>query len=255
MPTVRKPKASPRSSSPAAPKPRAEKKARAAKSAALPTSAARAALDRATTEIKRLQKDSARNAWAIGRRLAQVAELQLHRARGFENLVDYSDKVLGLGAGTAFQFMRIAKAFSEEVAATFGTEKLDRALAYIAHTPEDEEPSDIPKLKIRIPGDGDAAAVEKPFAEVTVAELRRAVQGASPEPKNPKKKRTADLPGLAAGALDRAERALDKAVGRAAARTATVTARPDGDQVLIEVRGIPLAKASAAFKALASALK
>jgi hypothetical protein len=47
--------------------------------------------------------------------------------------------------------MRIAQAFSETVVATFGAEKLDRALHYVAATPARETPKEIPNLKIRVP--------------------------------------------------------------------------------------------------------
>jgi hypothetical protein len=58
-----------------------------------------------------------------------VAEFQLHKAGGFDTLDRYAEEVLDPTRGTAFQYMRVATAFSEEVAATFGPEKLDRALA------------------------------------------------------------------------------------------------------------------------------
>ena len=123
------------------------------KRAPLPVKAARAALDRATQDIKKLQRGSSRNAWAIGRRLAMVSELGLHRARGYASIEDYAEKQLELAAATANLYMRVAEAFSETMTATFGTEKLDRALRYIAATPEPEQPSDIPKLRFRIPTD------------------------------------------------------------------------------------------------------
>jgi hypothetical protein len=70
--------------------------------AALPAAAAKAALDRATQDINKLQKGSSKNAWAIGRRLVQVADLELHKARGFARIDDYAEKQLKISADAAF---------------------------------------------------------------------------------------------------------------------------------------------------------
>ncbi|MBI4510751.1 MAG: hypothetical protein HY698_14040 [Deltaproteobacteria bacterium] len=219
----------------------------------LPGPAARAALDRATTEIRRLQKDASRNYWVIGRRLLQVGELSLHRARGFATIQEYAEKTLGLAKYATFQYIRVASAFSAEVAALFGPEKLDWALRYIARTPEEEGPSDIPTLKIRIPASGEDPAVEKPFEEITLAELRLAVTGA--RPKGFMRKKPAEpFPEQIVASLAKAEKALDKVVGRAQAKAAELGARNGQDgEVLIEVRGIPAERARAAFRALAGA--
>ncbi len=86
----------------------------------------------------------------IGRKLVQVAEFELHKARGFKSLEQYAESELALSRDSALLYTRVAQAFSETVAATFGPEKLDRALRYIAATPEDEKLADIPKLKILV---------------------------------------------------------------------------------------------------------
>ena len=221
--------------------------------ATLPRKAARAALDQATATIKRLQKDAIRNYWTIGRRLAQVAGLKLHEARGFTTLVEYAEGVLGLTGGTAFQYMRVATAFSEEVAAAFGVEKLDRALRYIAATPADESPEEIPDLQIDIPGEEGEPARKKRFAEVTIAELRRAVQRVR-EQRTPRR-RGPELPERATEVVSRANKALDRAVGRKRQGGADVTARVKEDGVWIDVRGIPLDLVAAVFRALAVAVK
>jgi hypothetical protein len=227
---------------------------------ALPATAAKAALDRATRDIKRLQKSSSKSAWTIGRRLAQVAELGLHRSRGFASIDQYADKQLGISADRAFLYMRIAQAFSENVAETFGTEKLDRALRYIAATPENEAPSDIPKLKYRVATEAGDGFTEKSFEQVTISDLRAAVlreRAGSADARRRGKKASVPkwLDEEAADAIDKSNRALDKAVGRSIASTADVTARRDGKSVLIDVRGVPLGRANAAFKAIATALK
>jgi hypothetical protein len=175
MPATRKPKS---------PTPKAAPRKRA-KAGALPSpfdpKAAREALGRETKAITRLQKDAARNAWQIGRRLTQVVQLELHGAGGFDSIEAYAEQALGIARTTTFQYMRVSQAFSEEVVATFGLEKLDRALAYIAKTPEVEAPTDIPQLAIRVPS-ASGGVVEKPFAQVTIPELRRAAQREADRP-------------------------------------------------------------------------
>jgi hypothetical protein len=225
--------------------------------AALPAAAARAALDRATKDIKKLQKSASRNSWAIGRRLAQVAELELHKSRGHSSIDAYAEKELKLTRDTAFLYMRVAQAFSETLAATYGTEKLDRALRYIAATPEDEKPADIPKLKFPIPSEDGKTVQNKSFEQVTISDLRRATEHQrSGSKKAPKKKpRPKWLDEEAAIALESGNTALDKVVGANAGKTADVTVRKVRDEILVDVRGVPLGKAQAALTAIAKALK
>jgi hypothetical protein len=224
--------------------------------AALPATAARAALDRATRDIKKLQKSASRNSWAIGRRLAQVAELELHKSRGFSSIEAYAEKELKLTRDTAFLYMRVAQAFSETMAATYGTEKLDRALRYIAATPENEKPSDIPKIKFPIPSEDGKTVRNKSFDQVTIPDLRRATEHERAGTKKPPKKKPRPkwLDEAAAIALEHGNTALDKAVGSNAGKTADVSVRKVGDEILVDVRGVPLDKAQAALTAIARAL-
>ncbi len=237
--------------------PATKKPAKKRHPAALPVATARAALDRATKDIKTLQKSASRNSWAIGRRLAQVAELGLHKSRGYSSIEAYAEKELRLTRETAFLYMRVAQAFSETMAGTYGTEKLDRALRYIAATPEDEKASDIPKLKFRIPSEDGNGTQNKSFEHVTIADLRRATEHERQGSRKTKKKRPAPkwLDEEAAAALESGNTALDKVVGTNAGKTADVTVRRVGDNVLVDVRGVPLGKAQAALAAIAKALK
>ncbi|MBI4508813.1 MAG: hypothetical protein HY698_04200 [Deltaproteobacteria bacterium] len=219
----------------------------------LPQAAARDALDRTTRELKKLQRDAAKNHWAIGRRLNQVVELGLHKARGFASVVEYAERSLGIARTTTFQYMRVASAFSEELAATYGAEKLDRALAYIAATPEDETPEDIPTLKVRIPESGDKPAVEKEFAEVSVPELRLAAAGARPARR--KRGMGDDVPAEVVKFVEGAAKALDKAVGKKYAKGADVVARAADGEILVDVRGVPFDRAGVALRAVASGLR
>jgi hypothetical protein len=233
-----------------------KKAARKSNPTALPAAAAKAALDRATKDIKKLQKGASKNVWAIGRRLTQVAELGLHKSRGFPSIEAYAEKELKLARDNAFLYMRVAQAFNETMTATFGTEKLDRALRYIAATPEEEKPADIPKLKFRVPAEDGKTTVNKSFEQVTISDLRRAVENERKGGKKGGKKPAPKwLDEEAASAIESGNKALDKAVGSNAGKLADVTVRRLGDEIVVDVRGVPLGRAEAAFKALATALK
>jgi len=213
---------------------------------------AKAALTRETKAIEKLQNDVERNGWQIGKRLVQVVTLDLFKAGGHASIEDYAEQTLGIGRTTAFQYMRIAQAFSEDVAAAFGLEKLDRGLAYIAKTPEDEKPGDIPHLKMRVPDEA-GKVHERAFENVTLRDLKAAVQHEA-EAAGKKKKRKEDpslAPHTKAAAL--ANRALDKAVGAANAAKADLTLRSAGGVVLVDVCGVPLGHAAKALAAVAKA--
>ena len=97
----------------------------------------------------------------------------------------------------------------------------------------------------------------KPFEEVTIRDLRRAVEqerrGSKKAPK--KKPRPNWLDEEAAVAIENGNKALDKAVGTNAGKTADVTVRRVGDDIVVDVRGVPLNKAHRALAAIASALE
>ena len=63
----------------------------------------------------------------------------------------YAEAVLSIDGDYAYRCMRIAQAFSEDFAAGQGTEKLDRMLRYLAATPEDDGPGDVPTMTVRVP--------------------------------------------------------------------------------------------------------
>jgi hypothetical protein len=211
----------------------------------------RDALAREAAIIKKLRKDVDKNAWQIGRRLTQIASLDLHKAAKFDKLEDYAQATFGFSRTATFQYMRVAAAFSEELAATFGIEKLDRGLLYIAKTPEAETAKDIPTLHVRVP-DAKGAVKQKAFAEVTVPELRAATQHEQAVHGKPKKtKKSADLDPYSKE-LGAANRALDRAVGASNAARADVTLRAIDGLVLVDVRGVPVGDLRAGLAAVAS---
>jgi hypothetical protein len=105
---------------------------------------------------------------------------------------------------------------------------------------------------VSVPSVRGNGVVAKAFAEVTTAELRRAAQHAGNG--RAKKRNGAGLPEAAAVAIAEADKALDRAVGRGNARDADVVARAVDGDVRVDVRGVPLARARAAFSAVAKAL-
>src|SRR5262249_37408368 len=125
---------------------------------------AKKTLAKATGTLRALVKQSERNAWQIGRKLTELDTLGVPEATGYASAADYANDELGIPRSTAFLYMRAAGAFSQSMVATFGVTKLNRALAYIAATPEEETPRDVPTLKIRVP-DAEGTVHDKPFAD------------------------------------------------------------------------------------------
>jgi hypothetical protein len=225
--------------------------------AALPRAAARAPRDRAPARLRSLQRDLRGNAWKIGRELAQVASLGLHRSRGFDSLKAYADATLGISRDTALQAMRVAEAFGERMVIDHGVEKLDRALRYLSATPERDAPGDLPAMTLRVP-DAQGDVREVPFAEVTIAQIRAATRAEresdddAPD-SNVDIARTLD----ADGALE-VQQALNESLDEALAdlcdeadlRVVTARGRPR-----LELRGVPLERADVALAALRASLR
>jgi hypothetical protein len=200
---------------------------------------AKQALAAATKAIRALKKQADKNFWQIGRRLNAVAELELHKAVGLASIADYAE-TLDLSRTTAFAYMRVAEAFGEEVASTFGAAKLDKALGYIAATPEEETAHDVPKLRVRVVG-ADGQVHEKPFAETTTRELTAAAAHEKGEhPPKGKKKRKPAVSAAVLARVAQANRRLDRAVGKSNAARADVTVRTHDREALLDVRGVPL---------------
>lgn len=83
-----------------------------------------------------------------------------------------------------------------------------------------------------------------------MSELRRATQAVGAAAGNKTKAQPAGF----AATLAKANRALDKVVGPKAAGAAEIRARATGSDVVLDVRGMPLARAAGALRALAGAL-
>src|SRR5947208_747973 len=93
---------------------------RAANGSGLNKAQAKKALDAATKAIRSLKKQADKNFWQIGRKLNAVAELELYSAAGLGTIADYAESALDISKATAYAYMRVAAAFSEELATTFG---------------------------------------------------------------------------------------------------------------------------------------
>jgi hypothetical protein len=94
---------------------------------------------------------------------------------------------------------------------------------------------------------------EKDFAEASIDEIRAATTAERGETK-PKRPKPLD-PAKTAAALEAANTALDAAVGRTAAKDAEVRVRRDAKgRDVLDLRGVPLAKAPVALRAVAKVL-
>lgn len=136
------------------------------------------ALESATREIVRLKQAIGSSFYELGRVLARVRDERLYEAGGHATFEDYLDQAVEISRATAYKFIRVATVFSERFAVEWGADKLVAALRYIDATPEDEKPSDIPKLSIPVVSE-DGKVTKKPIAKASVREIERASQSVS----------------------------------------------------------------------------
>lgn len=230
-------------------RPVATKRTPTTKSSTLTRASARAALDRATRRLVSLQRDVNVNAWAMGRVLLQVAELELHRSRGFTSMETYVEAKLGVTPAVMFQCMRIAEAYGEEVARAYSPEKLDRALRYIAATPEDESTKDVPAMDIPVVDD-DGAVKRVPFERATVAQIRKATAGVKAAGAPRQRKAAAPAGDARREWLQQGNAALDDSVGKRLAAEASVALRTRGEREVLVVE-VPWEAAAAGLRAVA----
>jgi hypothetical protein len=164
--------------------------------------------------------------------------------------------VLGLSASQAFLYMRVAQTFGAEMVALYGAERLDRGLRYILATAEDESPADLPTLAIPVPDEQTGVVRAIRFPELTLADLRRALQRLRGAPaRRAGAKAPAGTDPRVVAKLAAANKALDRAVGRKAARDADVLIKHTDAGVVVEIRGVPLERAATSLRTLAAALK
>jgi len=112
--------------------------------------AARDTLRHLTREILERKARAAKTLYEIGARLNRIANERLYEADGFEHFGDYLEAELDISPRTARRFMRIARHFNAQIAARYGSGKLDAALQYMSVTPQDERPGDILSATIRL---------------------------------------------------------------------------------------------------------
>jgi hypothetical protein len=107
----------------------------------------------------------------------------------------------------------------------------------------------VPSLEVRVPKG--KRVVKKSFARVTVRELEAATQ----REKGGKKIAPSAVLAPHVAALGHLNAALDRAVGRTHAAMASASLRSADGMVVLEIRGVPLALAAKAFRAMAVALE
>jgi hypothetical protein len=206
----------------------------------------RAALEAATKKIRTLKRQAEKAYYYIGKELLRVAELELYRAKKHETLVDYIREETGLSQTTAFQYMRVAEAYGEEICTSVGADKLDAALLYIARTPEEETPKDVPRMTIEVPRGRKKERVR--FADATVREVKAAAAGKA------ERRGATFLPDALKKKLAKANVDLDRVVGKNAAAGANVRVRERGKSTVLEITGVPLQHAAKALRIIAAAL-
>jgi hypothetical protein len=137
------------------------------------TKAERAALFKRETLLRELLRDGEHSAWRAGIEFDGLARSGLHHL-AFATLREYADARFVQGFRTLQRYRRVALAFTEEIVGAHGVAKLDAGLRYIVLTPEHEQPRDLLRLGIRVPGVGGVQVV--PFAKATVSDLERAIK-------------------------------------------------------------------------------
>jgi len=75
----------------------------------------------------------------------------------------------------AYRAMRVAREFNAEMAARFGIEKLNAAVAYLEATRAEEQPGDILATDLRVRGE-EGRFEKVPFVEATQAQVWEAVE-------------------------------------------------------------------------------
>jgi len=125
-------------------------------------------------EIRDRCADTARSLWQIGQSLLTIRDEELWRQDGHRSFDAWLDAGrIPMSRVSGYKAMRIAEHFGGEMAARFGTEKLDAALSYLQATRRDEQPGDLLGVQIRTRGDdGQWGAV--PFVQATATQIRRA---------------------------------------------------------------------------------
>jgi hypothetical protein len=196
------------------------------------------ALSRATAEIQKLE-----GRYTVGVRLLHVEALELFRADGFASVTEYGAHVLETTEEWVAETIRVAGAFREDIVAVYGFEKLERALRSIVATPGDAS-QELSTITIPVPAADGNGLVQRPFAALTVAELRRA--------KDRIKSAQGDAPPEEPTGLRRAIAAADRALAGAG----TVrTRRGEAGELVVDVEGVPWKRAAKVLAAAGSALR
>ncbi len=140
------------------------------------TAAERKALARIEARIKVLLGKKESMAWKIGRLLDEIVKKGLHHAAGARTLEEYCDEHFEQGYSTLQTYRSVATKFTQATVKKHGVTKLNLGVTYIGLTPEHEQPSDLPRMSIRVPTGRGNEIVEVPFAKVTASQLEAAIE-------------------------------------------------------------------------------
>lgn len=185
-------------------------------------------------EVEQRWAEAARNLWQVGRCLLEVRDEELWRDDGhltFDAWLD-SDRVC-VGRVSGYKALRVAEHFGGEMAARFGTEKLNAAVSYLQATSKEEKPGDLLALDVRLRGE-DGRWHNVPFVDASTAQIRQAIQLLG------ERRRGSRVPKELHSKISTLNAALPKvAEGRFKTTKVTVKRRRNG-QLMLSMQEVPI---------------
>ncbi len=135
-------------------------------------------LEQLTAQLRALHQQGERSHYRIGVLVNHAKENRLAENAGYPNLVTYfREEVVELSEALISLCGTLARAFSEEVCATYGAHRLQALLTYekVAKLPPVE--GDPGQIRIEVPvKDGGGAVESRPFAECSLRDVQAAIK-------------------------------------------------------------------------------
>ncbi|HLL00449.1 MAG TPA: hypothetical protein VK539_07695 [Myxococcaceae bacterium] len=184
------------------------------------------------------------DAYQLGWLYNYVVDRELAQQGGFKDAADFFKKeVKVLGQSTLTTYGSVARAFTATACVKYGAHNLYALLTYekvAVLTVDGDEPGPTP---IQVPQE-DGSVVQKPFAECTVEELKRAIKHKRTPPK--------PLPEEATSRVETYRNVLDQHLsGR---HSIQVSARLERGKVLISFKDVPEEQMATVIEALMESL-
>ncbi len=189
------------------------------------------------TQVRARNADLARDLWRMGNDLREVRRDELWRQGGYTGFDHWLANTGVTGRTTAYKAMRVARAFAEEMAARFGTEKLVAGLAYLNATAKEEQPGDLLAVQVKV-RDEAGSWTSVPFVEASAGQIREAATSLN------QRKRKRAVPAKLRKRVERLNQTVAKS--KAAFNSARVGVRKDKTgQVMVSLTSVPLAELEA----------